>query len=115
MKKKFLFTLFLSMAVILLVASFARADDEEEGDDEEYSSSSPSSSSGSTTTKMVTQTIIVEPAKTVTSTVMKNVDLPDSDRDGIPDEQDMHPQIPQQFIIEDLNLDGIDDRLELEG
>ena len=113
MKKKYLLALALSIVIVPSVVSVVRADDDNERDDEKSQTIS-SSSSSSTITKMVTQTIILEPAKTVTSVIMEDVKLPDTDRDGIPDEKDMYPKIAAQLIVDDINLDGIDDRFEIE-
>ncbi len=104
------------LSFILFSSSLALADDDDDEEkDNEKSQTISSSSSSSSITKMVTQTIIIEPAKTVTSVIMKDVVLADSDRDGIPDEQDIYPNVPNHLIVDDFNLDGIDDRLELEN
>jgi hypothetical protein len=108
-KKKYSLVPLLSVIVLLAVVSFVRAEDDESEDD------GGSSSSTSKTTKTVTQTIVLEPAKTVITTIMKNFELPDSDRDGIPDEQDLYPEIPQQLMVSDANFDGIDDDYEIQN
>jgi hypothetical protein len=63
--------------------------------------------------KAATKVVVVTPEKIITKTVMQNVQLPDSDRDGIPDEADLYPKIPEQLMVKDVNLDGIDDRYDL--
>lgn len=114
-KKYSLFPLILAMT-FLLATSFVRADDDESDDDGEDNYSAPvaTQDSSSQPAKTVTKTIILEPAKIITSTIMQDVLLIDSDRDGIPNEQDLYPNIANQLIVDDLNLDGIDDRFEIQ-
>jgi hypothetical protein len=106
-KKKYSLVPLLAVVALLAIVSFARAEDDDDEEDEK--------SSETKKIEMVTQTIVLEPARTVTTTIMKNFDLPDSDCDGIPDEQDLYPDIPQQFIVNDANFDGIDDRYEVQS
>jgi hypothetical protein len=55
---------------------------------------------------------IVTPSKTITKTVMVDKVLKDSDRDGIIDDEDPHPNIAEIYIVRDDNLNGIDDNYE---
>lgn len=118
---KFIFIGIISLAIFLSVEFLiAKAESENEGDDNYRSAPSSNISTPASSTKKVassgtiTKTIIVQPAKTITSTVMENVQIPDSDKDGLPDETDPYPNIAQQLIVSDSNLDGIDDKYELQ-
>jgi hypothetical protein len=113
-----------SISFFLLLAftaafSFARAENDDEEDAQPAATVVPTTTSTPSTKssnpKTVTKTIIVQPEKIVTSTVMQDVQIPDSDRDGLPDETDPHPNIAEQLIVQDTNLDGIDDRYELQS
>ncbi len=82
---------------------------EREGNDDGYS---VGSSSSPTTTETTTQ-VIQLPDQIVTKTVMVDVVLPDTDKDGLPDESDPHPTIPEYLIVNDANGNGIDDSYDL--
>lgn len=77
-------------------------DDEEGGDDEEENS------------KTYTKTIVVSPARVVIENQTQTVFLPDYDRDGIADNEDLHPDIAEMFIVKDDNSNGIVDTFEYE-
>lgn len=79
--------------------------DDEDDDREKDSGSSTSSSSEPETYKQV----IRLPDRIVTKTVIENVILIDSDKDGIPDINDPNPMIPEHLIVNDANENGIDD------
>lgn len=85
---------FLAVALLFLGFVFVRADNEEEN---------TSASSGKnpgitpvTTTNTTTQTTIIK----------------DSDGDGLIDSEDPHPAIPEIYIVEDINFNGIVDKFE---
>ena len=61
--------------------------------------------------KTVTQTI-VDPATTVVVNELKTVELPDSDRDGLVDSEDPHPNTPEIYFVKDDNQNGIVDTFE---
>ncbi|MDO8529178.1 MAG: hypothetical protein Q7S18_00740 [bacterium] len=84
------------LAVALLSASFfvVRADDEEGNTG--ASSGKSSGITPVTTTQTSTQTTIIK----------------DSDGDGLIDSEDPHPNIPEIYIVEDNNLNGIVDKFE---
>ena len=84
---------------------------ENDGNDDEYAESA-SSSSSSKTTQTTTQ-VIKLPDQIVTKTIMVDVVLPDTDKDGLPDVSDPHPTIPEYLIVNDANGNGIDDNYDL--
>lgn len=117
--KKFFLVLFTIISLSLLVASSSRADDEDEreeddDDNEEVVVAAPSAESSIPSQKTTTKTIIVKPAQIITRKIMQNVQLPDSDRDGLSDEGDPYPNIPLQIIVNDADFDGIDDQYEVQ-
>ncbi len=71
------------------------------------SSSSSSSNSGTTTQ------VIKLPDQIITSVVMQDVILNDADKDGLADENDPHPNIPEYLIVSDVNGNGIDDGYDI--
>jgi hypothetical protein len=54
------------------------------------------------------------PDQIVTSVIMENVTLVDTDRDGIPDINDPHPTVPEYMIAEDSDNDGIVDAYDID-
>lgn len=105
----------LASLVLFAAFAFARAEDDENenDDDDERETTVQSAPSTSSSQKTVTKTIILEPERKVTTTQIRDVQVPDSDRDGLADENDPHPAIPEQLIVKDDNLNGIDDRYEI--
>ncbi|MDD5397083.1 MAG: hypothetical protein PHW24_03425 [Candidatus Moranbacteria bacterium] len=65
------------------------------------------------TPKMVKQTI-VDPPTTVTTYEVRTINLLDSDRDGLTDDQDPHPDTPEFYFVKDDNFNGIVDTFEQE-
>jgi len=119
-KKKFAI-LFMVFSLIfgggLSVFHFASADDDEEEydedeDDEDKDEDEEDESSSSEKTVTVQETIVVEPAKIVTENQLQTISLSDRDRDGIPDDEDKHPDIAEIYIVKDDNLNGIVDTFE---
>lgn len=121
-KKKYSLTV-LSIILILgtgllFVFKGVHADDEEDDSDEyEYEDAAPESVATPTvTTKDETttekQTIVVTPERVVTENKVVTISLPDRDRDGIADQDDPHPDIPEVYIVSDDNQNGIVDTLE---
>lgn len=51
-------------------------------------------------------------AATDVSTSTQTITLDDSDGDGLLDNEDPHPDIPEIYIVEDKNLNGIVDLIE---
>lgn len=89
----------------IAVVGFVRAeDDEDEEDDDEDDRSK---------IEYVTETVIVKPAQIVTEIIMKNFVVRDSDKDGLLDENDPHPDVPEMLIVKDENKNGIVDSYEL--
>lgn len=90
--------------------NIASADDESS----ESSESSESRESSSDDYKIVKEekTIVVEPAKVIYETQLQNVTLIDSDRDGIADEYDSHPNLAEVYLVQDNNTNGIVDIFE---
>ncbi len=54
-------------------------------------------------------------AATSVSSSTQTITLKDSDGDGLLDGNDPHPSIPEIYIVEDNNLNGIVDYFEVEG
>ena len=114
MKKKYISLLILFVTIILASGfGLARADDNED-DYENQTQAVVNSKSSSTkkTTQMVTKTIVIEPVRTVTENVLQDVNLIDSDMDGLPDTEDPHPNINEMFVVKDDNLNGVVDTFE---
>ena len=121
--KKRLFILFSSLVLIIgtnsLVTerhiSHAEDDDEEEHedeheDDEQDSKSSQQDDAEPEKTSTAKETTLV-PVTTVTQQKVTTV-LTDSDGDGLYDNEDPHPDIPEIYIVRDDNKNGIADHLE---
>ena len=89
--------LFFIAAFLLAAAFFVKADDEED----ERRPSSGSSSSSSSEKPIVT-----------TQTSTRTIILKDSDGDGLSDANDPHPNIPEIYIVEDGDSNGIVDKFE---
>ena len=51
-------------------------------------------------------------AATKVETKTETITLPDTDGDGILDKDDPHPDIPEIYIVQDKNLNGIVDQFE---
>jgi hypothetical protein len=97
----------------IALAGDDEGDDEgdNEGDDED---SSDSSGASATASKPQTYTQIIKlPDQIVTKTIMEDVVLPDTDKDGLADSSDPHPTIPEFIIVADANGNGIDDNYEI--
>lgn len=88
-------------------------EDEEEGEEEDdddreaIDTSSDNATAKETETKVI-YTKLSDTVSTVTTTITRH----DSDGDGMYDDEDPHPSINENFIVEDGNLNGIDDRYE---
>lgn len=63
-------------------------------------------------TKTVTKIVVVKPAQIVTENQIRSVLLPDTDRDGIADVDDPHPDVAEIYIVKDDNNNGIVDTFE---
>ncbi|HMN19078.1 MAG TPA: hypothetical protein PKA31_00585 [Candidatus Moranbacteria bacterium] len=90
----------------------ASADDDEEDEDDEDDDEEEDEEEKEEKKEYRTETVVVEPARTITKTELRTVTLADSDRDGIVDEDDPYPQISQIYIVQDGDGDGISDELE---
>lgn len=114
----FVFTSFYSSGYFFdrqpsfLGAFSAYAEEDDDDEDEREDDESEDSSSPSTETVRVIETIVIEPARTVTENVLRDEILADSDKDGLPDSEDPHPSIPEIYIVSDNNNNGIVDTLE---
>jgi hypothetical protein len=102
-KKKISLIILLSVFLLVIGMLFAKADDD---DDEEGDNSSRE------TVEYITKTVVVEPAKTVYEKVIKSVEFPDADRDGLADVEDPHPNVAEIYIVKDDNQNGIVDQFE---
>lgn len=89
-------------------------DDEEDEDENEQEVSQPSNDDSSSDEKTVTykETVIVEPARTITENQTRIIYLSDKDRDGIADARDPHPEVAEIYVVKDDNSNGIVDALE---
>lgn len=86
-------------------------DDDDENDRDEDDDDSDDSSSSST--PKTYQQVIKLPDQIITKTIVEDVILLDSDKDGIIDADDPHPAIPEYIIVNDANGNGIDDNFEI--
>ncbi|EKE11823.1 MAG: hypothetical protein ACD_15C00018G0004 [uncultured bacterium] len=111
-KKFWIIFLIGAMSFYVGFSQFAVAeeddDDRYEQEDEEYDEDDDEKSS-----ETVTETIKL-PDRYVTKTIIENIIKKDSDRDGLLDENDPHPQIAEIYIVSDQNGNGIDDKYDLE-
>lgn len=113
-QKKYYAHLLILLVALLASFSFVRAEDDEyENDDDEEEVEQVQDEKKPTVPKNTVQVITI-PAKTITRTVMKDVILIDSDRDGLFDENDPHPSIAEIYIVFDENRNGIADQYEVE-
>jgi hypothetical protein len=88
-------------------------DEYDEEDNEEYVPV-PQDSSTKTESKPETITEIIRlPDQIVTKTIMETVFENDSDRDGLIDKNDPHPNISEIYIVKDENNNGVDDNYEI--
>ena len=108
--KKYLIFVLVWVA-ILAVTPFVRAEDDENDDEEEYASTSSNTSTADVAAKTVKQTI-KDPDQIITTTETKTISLPDRDKDGVADDEDPHPDIPEIYIASDNNANGIVDSFE---
>jgi len=86
-------------------------DDENEDEDEDEDEDNNNDNSSSSTPKTYQQ-VIKLPDQIITKTIVEDVVLLDSDKDGIIDADDPHPAIPEYIIVNDVNENGIDDNFE---
>lgn len=95
-------------------ASIAHAEDDEEDDedDEEKDGEEDDEDDSENKSSSTTYTYTI-PGQVVTSYVLRDVTLPDSDFDGLPDSDDPHPAIAEIYIVEDADRDGIVDQFDL--
>lgn len=84
-----------------------REDEEDEEDDEDDEEEEEEEEE-----KTITQ-IIRLPDKYITKTIIENIIKKDTDRDGLLDENDPHPNIAEIYIVNDSNKNGIDDKYDL--
>lgn len=79
-------------------------DEEDKEDEEEVEDSAKP--------KTYQETVVVSPARIITEQQLQTVFLPDRDRDGIIDSEDLHPDIAEIYIVQDENFNGIVDTFE---
>lgn len=117
MKQKKYSLLPLLISAALLAGIYAvRADDGEIENENESTIPATVQTPAKTTQKSTSKTtkqIITIPAKTIVKTVLKDVVLKDSDRDGLFDDQDPYPTIPEIYIVRDDNNNGVVDQYDL--
>ncbi|HEX8974402.1 MAG TPA: hypothetical protein VF817_02865 [Patescibacteria group bacterium] len=114
--KKFLYVLVIAVAAFFAARhAWVKADDyegeyeQEDGNTQTNTQPVQQQSSSQPKTKKIT---ITSPSTIVTKTVIKSFDLKDSDKDGLPDESDPHPDIAEIYIAQDDNNNGIVDRYD---
>ncbi len=115
----FLFLVFGSVALTTYQNILHAEDDEEEHeeeheeDDHESDDSKKTSTENTSPTKQssVTNQPTLIPVTTVTQQEVTTV-LTDSDGDGLYDNEDPHPNIPEIYIVYDDNKNGIADHFE---
>lgn len=128
--KKYLAFVLLLTIMMLGSLSFARADDDDEDDDDDRDdrrseiivpapvpepvpTPSPAPEVKTEKPKVIQPQQVVAPQLiTITETVLQDVILQDSDRDGIEDSKDPFPEIAQIYIVVDDNNNGIVDTFE---
>jgi hypothetical protein len=105
---KHLLLILVMMATIFILAGgfLAQADDEADEGEGDFQESVVKEVKPSTTSTKVRQ----ESASTSVET--KTTILNDSDGDGILDKDDSHPSVPEIYIVEDSNKNGIVDKFE---
>ncbi|HAV10973.1 MAG TPA: hypothetical protein DCX32_00275 [Candidatus Moranbacteria bacterium] len=111
-KKQILFILLFFLASSLIVAGtydfayktyMAQADDDEDDEDDDDDDDDEKE------TVTVTKEVIIRPGRTVIEEQVKKITLPDSDRDGLVDEEDPHPDMAEIYIVSDDDRNGISD------
>ena len=110
-----LFLVFGSVALTTYQNILHAEDDEEEHeeDDHESDDSRKTSTENTSPTKQssITNQPTLIPVTTITQQEVTTV-LTDSDGDGLYDNEDPHPNIPEIYIVHDDNKNGIADRFE---
>jgi hypothetical protein len=119
MKKAFflslwIFSLLLGVTILISPQGVSFADDdeerEEEGEDEEDERSEKKNNTESESVKTSTPPSV--PVTTITQKTTTTV-LKDSDGDGLYNNEDPHPTIPEIYIVQDENRNGIVDHFEI--
>lgn len=128
MKLKNIFVVFLSFLIFSSIgfSVIAHADDDEEEEKIEHiededededvrqdvvSSESVVKTENSNESIKESKTIVI-PASTILVNELKTFTFMDSDRDGLIDNQDPHPNIVEIYFVKDENLNGIVDSFE---
>lgn len=95
-------------------------DEDDEDDDEDIAAPEPevenaasddSKSQDNETSKTTTKTVVT-PATTIIVNEVREVTLADSDRDGLFDNADPHPNVAEIYFVKDDNFNGIVDSFE---
>ena len=110
MKLKNYLVILLSILVLTAISfSIVRADDDDDGererDDDHYEKSFYSSKINSNNVKK-------QETKTIVTEEIRQVEVVDTDKDGIPDNEDPHPDKPEIYFVSDANQNGIVDSFE---
>lgn len=79
-------------------------DDEDEKDEEDEDKEDE---------KYTVTEVVRLPDKIVTRRIIESIIKKDSDRDGLIDENDPHPNIAEIYIVKDDDRNGIDDKYDL--
>ncbi|EKD58802.1 MAG: hypothetical protein ACD_56C00048G0003 [uncultured bacterium] len=113
---------FFALALVFLLGfgifQYVLADDDEEEDryeqneDKEDDEDKEDEDDKEDENKTVTEVVRL-PDKIVTRTIIENIIKKDSDRDGLLDEKDPHPDIAEIYIVKDDDKNGIDDKYDL--
>lgn len=112
-QKKFLSLFMIGfLAVYIGVTKFAFAEDDEDDKYEESKDDEDDEEDNENKSETTTQTVRL-PDRYVTKTIIENIIKKDSDRDGLLDENDPHPDIAEIYIVNDVNQNGIDDKYDL--
>lgn len=112
-KKLIALLLALFLMIYLGISKLAFAEDDDDDDDDRYEQSDDREDDEMSAEKLVDQ-IIQLPDKYITKTIIENIIKKDSDRDGLLDENDPHPEIAEIYIVSDENKNGIDDKYDLD-
>jgi len=106
-KKKYFFISLTILTTVFALTScfFARAEDDENESEDDYQESVEKEIKPSATNTQIQKTPNTSVSTTTTT-------LQDSDGDGLLDKDDPHPTIPEIYIVEDNNRNGIVDKFE---
>ena len=106
---------FVNRSILVFGEDDEKEDDEEhEEDEEDEEDGEDKEDDDEVEIKTITTTEYPNPRVEVKKNI-QTVTLNDSDGDGLIDDEDPHPNVPEIYIVKDDNLNGIVDKYENEN